>query len=83
MRLVENYWTVLWRSTANWVTFAVNLATAHALVFLAVVPFAPLTTQLPLAIGIAVLASAPTWAARIWKQPKLAAKIEEKRAGDV
>lgn len=80
MNVVEQWFTVWKRSATTWASFAVNLVTAHALVFMAVLPFAPLYWQLPLAIGIAILASAPTWAARIWKQPKLTEKIAAKEA---
>lgn len=77
--LVEEWWTVLTRSATNWVTFAVNVITAHALVFLAVLPFAPLYVQLPLAILIAVAASSPSWATRIIHQKGLAEKVKAKR----
>lgn len=79
MRLIAEWRTVVWRSAANWVTLAVNTIAAHALVFIAVLPFAPLWVQLPLAILIAVVASSPTWLARITEQPRLNAKIEESR----
>jgi hypothetical protein len=82
MRLVEYWWTVTWRSASNWVTLAVNTIGAHALVFLAVLPFAPLYVQFPLAITIALVASAPSWWARAVRQPKLQASIEEKRDAD-
>lgn len=82
MKIIEEWRTVLKRSATTWVTLAVNTIAAHALVFIAVLPFAPLYIQLPLAILIAVVASSPTWLARITEQPKLNAKIEEKRNGN-
>lgn len=82
MKIIEEWRTVLKRSATTWVTLAVNTIAAHALVFLAVLPFAPFYVQLPLAILIAVVASSPTWLARITEQPKLNAKIEEKRNGN-
>lgn len=82
MRLIDEWWTVLWRSASNWVTLAVNTIAAHALVFLAVLPFAPLYVQLPLAVLIALVASSPTWFARIVRQTKLRAKVKEARDAD-
>lgn len=79
MNLISGWRTVLWRSASNWVTLIVNTLVAHAIVFLAVLPFAPLYLQLPLAILIAIVASSPTWLSRVIEQPKLNAKIEEKR----
>lgn len=83
MKLVEGWWAVLLHSTANWVTLIVNTIVAHAIVFLAVLPFAPLYLQLPLAVLIAVVASSPTWLARIVDQPKLRARIGGKSDGPV
>lgn len=79
MKLIDNWWTVLTRSAANWVTLIVNTIAAHALIFMAVLPFAPLWVQLPLAILIALVASSPTWLARVIDQPKLNEKLQEKR----
>lgn len=81
MNLVSHWRTVLLRSATTWVTLIVNTLVAHAIVFLAVLPFAPLYLQLPLAIVIAIVASSPTWLSRIVEQPKLNAKIEEKTHG--
>lgn len=81
MKLIDQWATVLWRSASNWVTLLVNTLVAHAIVFLAVLPFAPLWVQLPLAIVIAIVASSPTWLARIAEQPKLQEKLEDKADG--
>lgn len=81
MKLITEWRTVLKRSATTWVTLIVNTIAAHALVFLAVLPFAPLYIQLPLAVVIALVASSPTWLARIVEQPKLQAKIEEQSNG--
>lgn len=78
MKLIDHPWTVLKRSATTWVTLAVNTIAAHALVFLAVLPFAPIYVQLPLAVLIAIVASSPTWLARVAKQPRMEAKLEEK-----
>lgn len=84
MKLIDAWFTVWLRSATTWATLAVNTIAAHALVFLAVLPFAPLYVQLPAAILIAVVASSPTWLARVVSQPKLAEKVEAKKqeAGD-
>lgn len=79
MTLISEWRTVLWRSASNWVTLIVNTLVAHAIVFLGVLPFAPLYLQLPLAVLIAVVASSPTWFARVWHQPKLNEKVTDKR----
>ncbi len=76
--LIDQWWTVLWRSASNWVTLAVNICVANAMIFLAVLPFAPLYIQLPLAVLIAIVASSPTWLSRVVSQPKMVAKVEEK-----
>lgn len=81
MNLIAHWRTVLFRSATTWVTLIVNTLVAHAIVFLAVLPFAPLYLQLPLAIVIAIIASSPTWLSRIVEQPKLAAKLEGKSDG--
>lgn len=78
MKLVDEWWTVLKSSATTWVTLVMNTIAAHALVFMAVLPFAPLYVQLPLAVLIALVASSPTWLARIVVQPKLTAKLEAK-----
>lgn len=78
MKFVEEWKTVLWRSASNWVTLLVNTIVAHALVFFAVLPFAPFYLQLPLALLFALIASSPTWLARVIAQPVMAAKVEEK-----
>lgn len=78
MNLISEWPTVIWRSATTWVTLAVNTLVAHAIVFLAVLPFAPLFVQLPLAILIAIVASSPTWLSRVIEQPKMNAKVEEK-----
>jgi Sec-independent protein secretion pathway component TatC len=79
MRFVTEWPTVLWRAASNWVTLIVNTVIAHALVFFAILPFAPFYLQLPLALFIALVASSPTWLARVIEQPKMAAKVEEKQ----
>jgi Sec-independent protein secretion pathway component TatC len=81
MILIDQWATVLKHSATTWVTLIVNTLVANALVFLAVLPFAPLYVQLPLAILIALVASSPTWFARIVSQPKMVAKVEEKSSG--
>jgi Sec-independent protein secretion pathway component TatC len=80
MILIDQWATVLKHSATTWVTLIVNTLVANALVFLAVLPFAPLYVQLPLAILIALVASSPTWFARI-VSPKMVAKVEEKSSG--
>lgn len=83
MKLIESWGTVLWHSATTWVTAAVNLIVAlvglHWAVLLGVLPFVPSTLQLPLALLVAALVTVPTLIARIWKQPKLQAKMEAKR----
>lgn len=79
MRLIDEAWTTLKGSATTYAALIVNTIIAYPLVFIAVLPFAPLYVQLPLAVIFAIVASSPVWAARIWKQPKLEAKIEEKK----
>jgi len=78
MKLIDHPWTVLKQSATTWVTLIVNTVVAHAIVFMAVLPFAPIYLQLPLAVLIALVASSPTWLARVVAQPKLEQKIQEK-----
>lgn len=78
MNLISEWRTVLWRSASNWVTLIVNTLVAHAIVFLAVLPFAPLYLQLPLAILIAIVASSPTWLSRVIEQPKMNEVVADK-----
>lgn len=83
MRFVDQWRTVLWLSATTWVTAAVHTIMAvvgvHFAVLLGVVPFVPSPWQLPIALVVALLTMLPTLIARVWPQPKMAAKIEEKR----
>ena len=75
--LISGWRTVLFRSASNWVTLIINTLVAHAIVFLAALPFAPLYLQLPLAILIAIVASSPTWLSRVIEQPKPNEKVAD------
>lgn len=87
MKTIDDWRTVAWRSATTWVTAAVHFVFAifgvHWAVLLGVLPFMPLELRLPLALLIAALTVLPTIAARVWAQPKLQAKLEEKRDGVV
>ncbi len=80
---IEGWCAVLRRSATTWVTATVNTIVAvfgvHWGVLLGVIPFVPLYWQLPLALLIAAVTTAPTIIARLTKQPKLNEKIKEKR----
>lgn len=81
--LVDNWATVLWHSattrTSALVGAIVGTIGVHYLVLLGILPFLPFYLQLPLALGIGAVVAGPTLAARLFKQPKMQAKIEEKR----
>lgn len=83
---IEDWCVYLRRSATTWVTGAVNTIMAiigvHWAVLLGVLPFVPLYWQLPLALLVAALTTAPTIIARLTKQPKLNAKIEEAKNGN-
>lgn len=85
MRLIEDWWTVLWNSATSWVsTFVggiVGVVVGHWAVILGVLPFMPIWVQLPLSIltGVIVIAG-PTLVARITDQPKMQAKIKAKKS---
>lgn len=87
MKPIDDWRTVAWRSATTWVTAAVHFVFAvigtHWAVLLGVLPFIPAELRLLLALLVAVLTVLPTIAARVWKQPKLRAKLEEKRDGVV
>ena len=78
MTFVAQWPTVLLRSASNWVTLIVNTLVAHAIVFLAVLPSAPVYVQLPLALLIAIVASSPTWLSRVVAQPKMNDVVADK-----
>ncbi len=83
MKFIDNWATVAWRSATTWVTYALQAVcttiAVHWMVFMGVLPFLPLYFQLPLALLIAAVTTAPTIIARLTKQPKLNEKIKEKR----
>ena len=85
MRLIEDWWTVLWNSATSWVSTFVGgilgVVVGHWEVILGVLPFMPIWVQLPLSIltGVIVIAG-PTLVARITDQPKMQAKIKAKKS---
>lgn len=84
MRLIDEWRTVLWRSANNWVALIlgpiVGALSTNALVALGVLGFLPVKFQIPGAMLIGLLFyTGPHILARLVAQPKLAAKVEEKK----
>lgn len=79
---VDHPWTVVKGAATSYVVLAMNTIIAYPLVFIAVLPFAPLYIQLPSAVIFALVASSPVWYSRAIAQPKLAEKIEKVEAKD-
>ena len=84
MKLIEDWPLILWRSATTWVAAAigavVGVVGAHWALLLGVLPFLPFWLQLPLAIAVGVITIAgPVVVARITEQPRLNAKIEERK----
>lgn len=86
MRLIEGYATVAWRSATTWVTYGLQVVcttvAVHWMVFMGVLPFLPLWFQLPLALLIAAVTTAPTIIARVTQQPKLNEKLESRNVAE-
>lgn len=76
--LIKHAWTYFKGSAVTYATLIVNTIIAYPLVFIAVLPFAPIYIQLPAALIFALVASSPVWASNLWKQPKLTEKLKEK-----
>jgi hypothetical protein len=87
LELVEHWPTVLWRSattrTAALTGLIVGVVGTHYLVLLGILPFLPPYLQLPLALLIGGFVVGPTVASRLFKQPKMQAKIAEKTDASV
>lgn len=86
MKLIEDWWTVACRSATSWVAAILGgllgAVAAHWGVLFAVVPFLPFWLQLPAAIVLGVLfVGGPIVLARITNQPRMQAKIAERKAG--
>jgi len=83
---VEDWCIVMRRSATTWVTYGIQTicttVAVHWAVMLGVLPFLPFHLQLPLALLIAAVTTAPTIIARLTKQPRLEEKIKEKRNAD-
>ena len=87
MRLIDDWCVVLRRSATTWVSTILGAMlgalSAHWGIFFAVVPFLPFWLQLPTAMVLgAFFVGGPIIIARLTDQPKLNAKIEEKRNGN-
>ena len=87
MRFIEHWGTVARRSATSWTAAALGFllgALGHTyMAAFAVIGFLPAELQLPLAglVG-AIVIGGPIVLARITEQPRLAAKLEEKRDAD-
>jgi hypothetical protein len=87
MRLIDEWREVLWRSATTWVTAALTfLVGALAQTYMAVFAFLAFVPSLAAQIlcgGIVMLivVGGPIILARLVQQPRLTAKIEEKRDG--
>ena len=88
MRFIEDWWTVALRSATSWVAAILGgllgALAAHWGILFAVLPFLPFWLQLPCAILLGVLfVGGPIVLARITDQPRMRAKIEERKHGPV
>lgn len=87
MNIIEDWWTVVWRSATSWVATVLGgllgALAVHWGVLFAVVAFLPYWLQLPVAVLLGMLfVGGPIILARITDQPKMQAKIAERKAGD-
>jgi hypothetical protein len=85
MKLIDNWRMIMWRRWSTWLAGFNAILVAYVFsqpaIVIGLLGFAPGGWQIPLAVVLAVLAfGLPVLVAHI-QQPKLDAKIEEKRNG--